>query len=50
MSEPGPLLPDAQLIVEDLLLRARRLAESGAPQETVEAILDQVAALRESRS
>jgi hypothetical protein len=43
-------LADVLLIAENLLLQARRLAESGAPQEAVEAILDQVAALREGRS
>ncbi|MHA6522935.1 hypothetical protein [Tessaracoccus sp. G1721] len=44
----GPLA-DVLLIAEDLLLQARRLADSGAPREAVEAILDQVAALREGR-
>lgn len=43
-------LADVLLIAENLLLQARGLAESGAPQEAVEAILDQVAALREGRS
>ncbi|MBB1496092.1 hypothetical protein J4N02_03335 [Propioniciclava sp. MC1595] len=44
----GPLA-DVLLIAEDLLLQARRLADSDAPREAVEAILDQVAALREGR-
>ena len=42
-------LADVLLIAEDLLLRARRLADSGAPTEAVEEILDHVAALREGR-
>ena len=42
-------LEDVLLIAEDLLLRARRLVETGAPQEAYEAILDQVVALREGR-
>lgn len=42
-------LADVLLIAEDLLLQAGRLADSGAPREAVEAILDQVAALREGR-
>lgn len=50
VSEAQLPLPDVLLIAEDLLLQARRLAESGAPQEAVLAILDQVAALREGRS
>ena len=50
MSEPELLLPDVPLIVEDLLLQARQLADSGAPTEAVRAILDHVAALREGRS
>lgn len=40
-------LPDVPLIAEELLLQARRLAFSGAPGAALEAILDQVAALRE---
>lgn len=43
-------LADALLIAEDLLLQARRLADSGAPQEAVEEILVYVAAVREGRS
>ena len=42
-------LADVLLIAEDLLLQARRLVETGAPQEAYEAILDQVVALREGR-
>lgn len=40
-------LADLLLIVEDLILRAGALAQSGAPTEWIEAILDHVAALRE---
>ena len=43
-------LADVLLIAEDLLLQARRLADSGAPQEAVEEILVYVAAVREGRS
>ena len=43
-------LADVPLIVEDLLGQARRLADSGAPQEAVEEILVYVAAVREGRS
>lgn len=50
MTEPELPLPDVPLIVEDLLIEARRLAEAGAPTEVIEEILDQVAALREGRS
>lgn len=49
MSEPGLPLADVPLIVEDLLMRARQLADSGAPTEAVVEILDHVAALREGR-
>ena len=49
VSEPGLILSDVPLLVEDLLLQARALVESGAPTEAIEAILEQVAALREGR-
>lgn len=49
MSEPELRLPDVPLIVEGLLLEAKQLAEAGAPIETVEEILEHVAALREDR-
>jgi hypothetical protein len=49
VTEPELPLPDVPLIVEDLLLEAKRLAEAGAPTEVIEAILDHVAALREGR-
>lgn len=49
VSEPDLSLPDAPLIVEYLLVKAKWLAASGAPSESVEAILDHVAALREGR-
>lgn len=42
-------LADVPLIVEDLLLQARTLADLGAPIETVKAILDHVVAVRERR-
>ena len=47
MSDPELPLPDVPLIVEDLLMKARQLADRGAPTELVEDILDHVAALRE---
>lgn len=50
MTEPELPLPDVPLIVEALLIEARRLAEAGAPTEVIDEILDQVAALREGRS
>lgn len=47
--EPPLGLVDIPLIVEDLLVQTRSLAESGAPSEAIEAILDHVASLREGR-
>lgn len=41
------LLSDVPLIVEDLLMQARQLADTGATIEVVEKILNHVAALRE---
>lgn len=49
VSEPRLRLSDVPLIVDGLLLRAMELANSGAPTEAVEAILDHVTALREGR-
>lgn len=49
VSELDLSLPDAPLIVEDLLVKAKWLAASGAPSESIEVILDHVAALRERR-
>lgn len=49
MTEPALPLPDVPLIVEDLLMQVRQLADAGAPTEVVEEILDHVAALREGR-
>lgn len=49
MSGPALPLPDVPLIIEDLLLQARKLADSGALYEAIEAVLDHVAALREGR-
>lgn len=49
VSEPELPLPDVPLIVEDLLLQAKRLADAGASTEAIEKILEHVAALRESR-
>lgn len=44
-----PPLPDVPLVVEDLLVQAKRLADAGGPTEVIERILDHVAALREGR-
>lgn len=49
MSGPALPLPDVPLIIEDLLLQARKLVDSGALYEAIEAVLDHVAALREGR-
>lgn len=49
MSEPELPLPDMPLILESLLIEAKRLADFGAPTGPVEAILEHVAALREGR-
>lgn len=49
VSRPEHPLSDDLLIVEDLLLQARTLADLGAPIETVKAILDHVVAVREGR-
>lgn len=40
-------VPDVPLIIEDLLVRAKQLADAGAPREAIEEALDQVAALRD---
>ena len=40
---------DVPLIVEDLLLQAKRLADAGASTEAIEKILEHVVALREGR-
>lgn len=50
MTQPELPLPDVPLLVEDLLIEAKRLADAGAPTESIEEILDQVTALREGRS
>lgn len=49
MTYPVLPLPDVPLIVEDLLVEAKRLADAGAAREVIEEILDHVAALREGR-
>ena len=49
MSEPDLPLSDVPLIVEDLLVKAKRLADAGGPTSVLEAILDDVAALRGGR-
>lgn len=49
MSDPELSLPDVPLIVEDLLVQAKRLADAGAPTAVVAEILDHVAVLREGR-
>lgn len=48
-SEPDFTPRDLPLIVEDLLVRAKQFADSGAQSEAIEEILDLVAALREGR-
>ncbi|WP_353080839.1 hypothetical protein [Tessaracoccus lapidicaptus] len=48
-NEPGPPLPDLPLLIEGLLIEAKRLVDAGSPTETVEEIVDHVAALREGR-
>jgi hypothetical protein len=47
VTEPVLPLPDVPLIIEDLLVRAKQLADAGAHREAIEEILDQVAALRD---
>lgn len=42
-------LADVPLIAEDLLCKARQLADLGAPNGAVKAILDHATALREGR-
>ncbi|WP_203568061.1 hypothetical protein [Aestuariimicrobium ganziense] len=49
VTEPELPLPDVPLIVEDLLVEAKQLADAGAPPEVIEKILDQVDPLREGR-
>lgn len=49
MTEPTLPLPDTPLIIEDLLLQAQQLADTGAPHEAIDELLDHVAALREGR-
>lgn len=49
MTEPVRPLPDVPLIVEDLLVEAKRLAAADGPTSVVAEILDHVAALREGR-
>ena len=49
-SEHERPLADVPLIVEDVLVQARMLAESCAPTDAIKAILDHVAALRAGRS
>ncbi|BEH01697.1 hypothetical protein brsh051_09780 [Brooklawnia propionicigenes] len=47
MTEPVLPLPDVPLIIDDLLVRAKQLADAGVRREAIEEILDQVAALRD---
>ena len=49
MTEPVLPLPDVPLIIDDLLFRAKQLADAGVRREAIEEILDQVAALRDGR-
>lgn len=47
MSDLELPLPDVPLIIEDLLVRAKQLADASAQRQAIEEILDQVAALRD---
>ena len=49
MTEPVRPLPDVPLIIEDLLVFAKQLADAGATREAIDEILDHVAALQEGR-
>ena len=49
MTEPVLPLPDVPLMIEDLLVRAKQLADAGAHREAIDEILDQVADLRDGR-
>ena len=49
MTEPVLPRADVPLIIEDLLVRAKQLADAGAHRAAIEEILDHVAALREGR-
>lgn len=49
MSQPQLPLPDAPLIVEDLLTEAKRLADAGAAPQEIQETLDQVEQLRAGR-
>lgn len=50
LDQPTLPLPDVPLIIEDLLVQAKALADAGASTDLVEELLDQVAALRAGRS
>ena len=49
MTEPVLPLPDVPLIIEDLLLQAKQLADAGAVRDVIDELLDHVAALRDGR-
>lgn len=49
VTAPEPCLRDVPLVVEDLLIQAKRLVDAGAPTDVIEEILEHVAALREGR-
>lgn len=49
VSDPECPLPDVPLIVEDLLMEAKQLADANARNDALEEILEHVAALREGR-
>ena len=49
MPDPAPPPPHVPLIIEDLLVRAKQLADAGASREAIVEILDRVAALRDGR-
>ena len=49
VTEPVLPLADTPLIIEDLLVRAKQMADADAGREAIDEILDHVAALREGR-
>ncbi len=49
VTEPMLQPPDVPLIVEELLAQAQHLADTGAPREAIDALLDHVDAIREGR-
>lgn len=49
MTECVLTLPDVPLIIEDLLVQAKQLADVGEHRKAIDELLDHVAALREGR-